>query len=290
MRKAVRRVVSATVVCALFVVGGLALSALTAGSIAAARQPNPTLDDLVNAGGTVLAWLLFGYLALGALLALLAALPGAVGETFAVVSERVTPRAYRRAAQMALGLTVVAGPALGAATAHAAPSDAHIAGRTSSASTSYQTNRLDLDLPGNLDLPESTPDRAGTRLQLDLPGHTGTGPIDQLDLDLPGHRDGDTGQPTAGGRGAAGRPAADPIMRPVRDHVHTGHHPDHQVQTYTVKRGDCLWNIAKAHLPAGASEATIDAEWHRWYAANRQVVGDNPDLIHPGQILHAPPG
>jgi len=299
--KALRRVLSALVVFALFVVGGFALSALTSGSIAAARQPNPTLDDLINAGGTVIAWLLFGYLALGALLALLAALPGAAGEMFSAVSERVTPRAYRRVAQMALGLTVVAGPAMGTVAAQAAPSDAHVAGQTS-ASASYQTNRLDLDLPG-------VASSATTRLDLDLPGRATSSPADHLDLDLPGHPSGSTGTAdgAGGGRGAVNRPATnDPLLRPARAHVRTGDqahragrttsHTDirghasraERAVSYTVKRGDCLWNIAKAHLPDGASDAQIDAEWHRWYAANRQTIGDNPNLIYPGQVFHAP--
>jgi nucleoid-associated protein YgaU len=34
--------------------------------------------------------------------------------------------------------------------------------------------------------------------------------------------------------------------------------------------------------------ALVD-HWHRTYAANRQVVGTDPDLIHPGQRLVLPP-
>jgi nucleoid-associated protein YgaU len=55
-----------------------------------------------------------------------------------------------------------------------------------------------------------------------------------------------------------------------------------------VKAGDSLWVIAEEHLPAGASKALVDATWHRWYQANRGVIGGNPDLILPGQHLHAP--
>lgn len=55
-----------------------------------------------------------------------------------------------------------------------------------------------------------------------------------------------------------------------------------------VRRGDSLWDIAARHLGAGASAAEVAAEWPRWHAANRGVVGDDPDLIRPGQRLTPP--
>jgi nucleoid-associated protein YgaU len=57
-----------------------------------------------------------------------------------------------------------------------------------------------------------------------------------------------------------------------------------------VQAGDSLWAIASRHLgPAASAEATAIA-WHQWYAANREVVGDDPDLIYPGQRLRVPAG
>jgi nucleoid-associated protein YgaU len=32
----------------------------------------------------------------------------------------------------------------------------------------------------------------------------------------------------------------------------------------------------------------VAASWPRWYAANRRVIGADPDLILPGQILRPP--
>ena len=57
--------------------------------------------------------------------------------------------------------------------------------------------------------------------------------------------------------------------------------------TMTVQRGDSLWRITAAHLP-GASNTEIAAAWPRWYEANREVIGADPDLIHPGQVLRLP--
>lgn len=52
-------------------------------------------------------------------------------------------------------------------------------------------------------------------------------------------------------------------------------------QTYTVVRGDCLWNIAKRFYGNGAKYTVI-------YDANRGVIGGNPNLIYSGQVLTIP--
>ena len=55
-----------------------------------------------------------------------------------------------------------------------------------------------------------------------------------------------------------------------------------------VHRGDSLWSIAARHLPADPPAADIARSWHRWYAANATVIGHDPNLILPGQILLPP--
>jgi len=52
-------------------------------------------------------------------------------------------------------------------------------------------------------------------------------------------------------------------------------------QTYTVVKGDCLWNIAKKFYGSGSKYTTI-------YNANKSVIGGNPNLIYPGQVLTIP--
>jgi len=59
--------------------------------------------------------------------------------------------------------------------------------------------------------------------------------------------------------------------------------------TVVVLRGDTLWSIAARHLGPAAGSAQIEVEWHRWMAANRGVIGDDADLILPGQLLRPPP-
>jgi nucleoid-associated protein YgaU len=52
-------------------------------------------------------------------------------------------------------------------------------------------------------------------------------------------------------------------------------------KTYTVKGGDSLSKIAK--------EVLGDAKrWPEIYELNKELIGDNPNIIHPGQELKLP--
>ena len=55
-----------------------------------------------------------------------------------------------------------------------------------------------------------------------------------------------------------------------------------------VRPGDSLWSLAARDLPAGSPAALVTARWHAIYAANRSVIGPDPDLIVPGQRLRLP--
>lgn len=52
-------------------------------------------------------------------------------------------------------------------------------------------------------------------------------------------------------------------------------------KTYTVKSGDCLWNIAKKFYGKGSDYTKI-------YNANKATIGKNPNLIYAGQVLTIP--
>jgi nucleoid-associated protein YgaU len=58
----------------------------------------------------------------------------------------------------------------------------------------------------------------------------------------------------------------------------------------TVRAGDSLWSLASARLGPLASDLDIAREWPRLYQANRAVIGESPDLLHPGQVLRLPEG
>lgn len=51
--------------------------------------------------------------------------------------------------------------------------------------------------------------------------------------------------------------------------------------TYTVKKGDNLWTLAKKFYGSGADYTKI-------YEANRDTIGKNPNLIYPGQTFTIP--
>lgn len=55
-----------------------------------------------------------------------------------------------------------------------------------------------------------------------------------------------------------------------------------QVKTYTVVKGDCLWNIAKKYYGNGAKYTDI-------VAANQNIFSKrSPNLIYPGDVLTIP--
>ena len=55
---------------------------------------------------------------------------------------------------------------------------------------------------------------------------------------------------------------------------------ENKAKTYTVKSGDCLWNIAKKYYGNGAKYTQI-------FNANKDKIS-NPNLIYPGQVLTIP--
>lgn len=58
----------------------------------------------------------------------------------------------------------------------------------------------------------------------------------------------------------------------------TGEKPDAKNGSYTVQKGDCLWNIAEEQLGDGM-------RWSGLYEQNKKVIGENPDLLYVGITL-----
>ena len=60
---------------------------------------------------------------------------------------------------------------------------------------------------------------------------------------------------------------------------------------HTVAKGDSLWKIARMVLSSDGSKPSgseISDQWHSIYDMNLALIGDDPNLIHPGQILQLP--
>ncbi|MGY1632361.1 LysM peptidoglycan-binding domain-containing protein [Geodermatophilus sp. SYSU D01186] len=234
------------------------------------------------------AWTVWAWGVLGLALTALSAVPGAVGALSRTLARRLLPAGARRAAALALGVGLVAGgpllTACGPGPAAAAP--AAVAG------------------PAPTDV---RPDPAG--VVADGPGRIADGP--RHIADWPGRI---ADWPTATDRAPAGTPTApteptepaEPATStesatPARPApVATGSPQPEAVPdwpmpasgTHVVLRGECLWDIASADLrrrtgrpPSGGEVA---AAVHAWWRANAAVIGPDPDVLLPGQVLNPP--
>ncbi|MEU8683124.1 peptidoglycan DD-metalloendopeptidase family protein [Streptomyces sp. NPDC048611] len=76
-----------------------------------------------------------------------------------------------------------------------------------------------------------------------------------------------------------GTPKPKPPPTRVRPHVT----PPSKAGTYRVQPGDTLYDITKVRT----GNAALD-NWKPLYEANKAVIGDNPDLIYPGQVFTLP--
>jgi hypothetical protein len=61
------------------------------------------------------------------------------------------------------------------------------------------------------------------------------------------------------------------------------HPPERSV---VVDVGASLWGLARQDLGPTAGDGRVTARWHAIYRRNRGVIGNDPDLIRPGQVLH----
>ena len=59
-------------------------------------------------------------------------------------------------------------------------------------------------------------------------------------------------------------------------------------EAYVVRPGDSLWSIARLHPGDPGDSGSVELRWRAIWQANRDVVGDDPDLILPGQALRLP--
>lgn len=82
-------------------------------------------------------------------------------------------------------------------------------------------------------------------------------------------------EPASNGAAPAGAAPVANRMMPPRP-PDPGEPP--QPAKYTVRSGDTLSHIARRH----------GTTWQELYGANKQAVGPNPDLIHPGLVLKIP--
>lgn len=84
---------------------------------------------------------------------------------------------------------------------------------------------------------------------------------------------------TADGQGPAAPVPVTPVPEPAQQP------PAAQL---VVAPGDCLWSLATDHLGAGATTADVAYFVDALYLANRQLIGDDPDVLPAGVALALP--
>ncbi len=237
----VQRWVSTTVVMAVV---GLALwaAAPDPGTVAAATTDPQRLVDTQGPDllVTLLAWVLAAACWLwggaGLLLTAASAAPGLGGRLAGAVLTVVLPAGLRRAAALAIGVSLVAAP--GVALGDPGPSPTAVTATTSPVTTSP----------------------------------VATSPAPKATVAPPAWSD--------------VAPAAADSPPPVPDWPSPATTEEH-----VVVRGDCLWDIAATRLATlgPVTDAQVRSAVQAWWQVNAAVVGPDPDLLLPGQVLHAPP-
>lgn len=245
-----------------------ALLAAGAGVVADATGPGPLRPDAaVAVGGLVAAWACLAWWGLAFAASVLGALPNRLGRLARACAERIAPAAIRRIARYALGAALASGATiavpLGPASAASGPVP----------SADPAPVLPSLDRPTGFSVADPlTPTAAGPAVA------TGPRPVEAAQTCTRADDREDATGPTR---------RATPAAAAHRDGVRTPRSlPAGEV---TVRTGDTLWAIAARHLPPDASVVRIAEEWPRWYRANAEVIGADPDLIRPGERLRPAP-
>ncbi len=299
---------------AIAVLHALTTSSEVGGQAWAAPGRRP--DEVLVA---VLAWVglaLAGWLALGSALALLSRLPGALGRSCALLAQHFTPMLLHRVLAAAVGTSTVSvalPPAMVVGTVAAPTSQAAqpqtsggvmLVSQPGHSERNAAVAQLGSFHPPGRDTRGAEAEDRDTARAADSRGDSrgtsaisspGYAPTPDLGPGFP-----PTPTSTSSARVTVDARAAGPGFRPTRPlpaHDATGARllapaprpAAAALDTVTVRRGDSLWSIAQRHLGAIATDAEVARAWPEWYAANRAVIGDDPDLIHPGMQLVPPP-
>lgn len=245
-------------------------------------------DEAVGALAVLLAigvtWSLLAWGAVVVTAAVATRMPGPAGTMARRLLGSTTPAVARRVLLTAAGVSVAAGlaacgsphtlaPATPAAVHAAAYSVASPAAETAlAASTAAESRPVDQPASRTFDIDLDWPiSPADTASPQPAPSH-----------DASQAREPVSAPPTT--RATMMTPTAEAPGQGPTDRVST----DPRATEVVVLRGDTLWSIAASQLPAGSPAALIDATWRAWYATNADTIGADPNLIRPGQVLHAP--
>lgn len=221
----------------------------------------------------VAVWLAVGLVAIAA-----TALPGRAGGLARRIARRVLPAVVLRVVAGVAGLGVLVAPVAPAVAGAATPPSGNPAAARLAPAPAWPTDssgpHIGWPTTPNAS-PPADPNASWPTTPGPTPPHTTLPPHATPPHPAPA-------RPAPPHAGPPSSPATPTTERPTAPR--TG--ADQRVR---VRPGDSLWLIAAQRLGPDASAADVAAEWPRWYAANRAVIGDDPSLIEPGQVLHAPP-
>lgn len=294
-----------------------------AGQVALLADPRP--DVVVGAVAVLVAiavtWLLATWSGLVCLAALGARLPGFAGAVARRVLVSITPAVVRRVVLAAVGVSIAAGLAACGSSAAAAtppsgtPTSAIVSSAPMLGSTVTPGVSVDLDWPVTAAAEHPGESARADRTTPPAPSPTALSPTAaavSTTATPPTPEKGTSAPPTATPTGMT-RPPTEPGPSMTGASAATRNPTPHSTARpgpvaptaapggagpapiamdaaagVIVRPGDSLWSIAAAQLPAGATARQIDAMWRAWYRANLDVIGPNPNLVIPGQVLQAP--
>lgn len=223
-----------------------------------------TLESALGVGLSVLGVAIVGLWVLSLAIAVTAELLLQRGPTAAAsLAARCTPAVMRRLAAALLGINLLAVPAM----AHAAPGPSGTGAGTAITATTAAEPRLS---------PPSS--------RADGPGQTSGSPYWSP---LPASS-------TGGGQAQGPESPVSPAWEPAPMPAHGGLLVRSETRTtvgtaeVVVAPGDSLWSIVAEQLGPLATAADIADVWPAWHDTNRMIIGDDPSLLLPGQILRAP--
>ncbi|TDO51376.1 hypothetical protein EV643_103113 [Kribbella sp. VKM Ac-2527] len=267
--------------CALVALG-LGLRWVTAGSIAAASTHDLTSMASLTVGAV--AWVAYTWLVLAVLATALEQLPGALGRAAAAVTTRITSQTSRTLLRSALGVAAVAPLTIGVA--HATPEAPHHPWPTTEPASTVSLGTPHPDSPADW----RSPERASTLRLTETPPRTPTAGTTRVAVPTPprptrlSERGTNEDERPPGRVGVPDRPT---IGAPTR---YTDLRSGQAIRptTRVVGPGESLWSIAATELGPNATDTQIATRWPDWYAANRTLIGPDPNLIRPGQVLRTP--
>lgn len=256
-------------------------------------SPGPArVDEVVGAVLALAAVLVGAWLAVTALASALSHLPGRLGARLEAWSACWSPALVRRVAAVLVGASI--GGGIAPASAAGTPAPLPAPGFSATAVPAPDFSATAVPAPG---FSATAPAAAGTGApsagapSAGAPGaarvapSTKTGPA----LTSPGFAP--TAPPTPGAASEAPPPGwvpPRPVVRPQPAPALVAGPGRRSSGEVVVLRGDSLWSIVARHLGPGATDAEVARAWPLWWEANRSVVGGDPDLVLPGQVLTVP--